>query len=51
MSPAHAIGDRVEAAYRRRDLLDKRRQLMSAWADYCARPSAAGANVRPIRAG
>lgn len=32
---AHAIGDKVEAAYRRGDLIDKRRQLMEAWANYC----------------
>ncbi len=34
---AHAVGDRVEAAYRRGDLFDKRRQLMEAWSQYCAR--------------
>jgi integrase len=33
---AHAISDKVEAAYRRRDLFDKRRDLMEAWAEYCA---------------
>ncbi|MEI5682332.1 MULTISPECIES: tyrosine-type recombinase/integrase [unclassified Mesorhizobium] len=33
---AHAVGDAVERAYRRGDALDKRRVLMSAWADYCA---------------
>lgn len=33
---AHTIGDKVEAAYRRGDLIDKRRQLMEAWATYCA---------------
>jgi integrase len=32
---AHAIENKVEAAYRRGDLLKKRRQLMEAWADYC----------------
>lgn len=32
---AHAIGDKVEAAYRRGDLFEKRRQLMVAWAGYC----------------
>lgn len=32
---AHAVGDKVEAAYRRGDLFEKRRQLMDAWADYC----------------
>ena len=33
---AHAVSNKVEAAYRRGDMLDKRRQLMNAWADYCA---------------
>lgn len=34
---AHSLPDRVEAAYRRGDLLDKRVVLMQAWADYCSR--------------
>jgi len=34
MALAHAIGNKVEAAYRRGDLLDKRRRLMQDWADY-----------------
>jgi integrase len=32
---AHSLPDRVEAAYRRGDLLEKRVVLMEAWADYC----------------
>ena len=32
---AHTIGDKVEAAYRRGDLFDKRRNLMEDWARYC----------------
>ncbi len=32
---AHAIRNEVEAAYRRGDLLEKRRQLMDAWANHC----------------
>jgi integrase len=32
---AHSLPDRVEAAYRRGDLLDKRVMLMQAWAEYC----------------
>ena len=32
---AHTIGDKVEAAYRRGDLFDKRRELMREWANYC----------------
>ena len=37
---AHVIENKVEAAYRRGDLFDKRRKLMDAWADYCAAPKA-----------
>jgi integrase len=32
---AHGLPDKVEAAYRRGDLLEKRVTLMQAWADYC----------------
>ena len=35
---AHAIEDRTEAAYRRTDLLEKRRRLMEAWATFCTAP-------------
>ncbi|MGH7224519.1 MAG: tyrosine-type recombinase/integrase, partial [Gemmataceae bacterium] len=35
-SLAHVVGGKVEQAYMRGDLFDKRRQLMTAWADYCA---------------
>ena len=38
MALAHAIGDKVEAAYRRGDLYAKRAQLMSAWAQFCTTP-------------
>ncbi len=37
MALAHAIGDKVEAAYRRGDLFDKRTRLMSEWAAFCAK--------------
>jgi len=36
MSLAHALENKVEAAYRRGDLLQKRHKLMAAWAAYCA---------------
>jgi integrase len=36
MALGHAIGSKVEAAYRRGDLFDKRRRLMEAWEAYCA---------------
>jgi integrase len=37
---AHTIGDKVEAAYRRGDLFQKRAKLMAEWAAFCARPPA-----------
>jgi integrase len=48
MALAHAIPSAVEKAYRRGDLFDKRRKLMDAWAEFCAKPASAGAVV-PIR--
>ena len=33
---AHTISNKAEAAYARTDLLDQRRELMQAWADYIA---------------
>jgi integrase len=36
---AHTIGDKVEAAYRRGDLFEKRRRLMDAWGSYCTTPA------------
>lgn len=38
----HVVGDKTEAAYRRGDALEKRARLMTAWAEYCARPQATG---------
>lgn len=35
MALAHTLRDKTEAAYRRGDLFEKRRSLMSAWAIYC----------------
>lgn len=35
MALAHTIGSKAEAAYRRGDLLQKRRDLMDRWADAC----------------
>jgi hypothetical protein len=39
----------VEAAYRRGDLLEKRRRLMEAWATFAAAKRAAGGAVIPMR--
>jgi integrase len=44
---AHVVGDKVEAAYRRGDLFEKRRRLMEAWAEYCETGDQE-ANVVPI---
>jgi integrase len=35
MALAHAVGDKVEAAYRRGDLFERRRRMMTAWATFC----------------
>ncbi len=45
---AHVVGDKVEEAYRRGDMLERRRRLMTAWADYCGKPALAG-TVVPLR--
>ena len=34
MALSHKIPNKVEAAYRRGDLLEKRRLLMQTWSDY-----------------
>jgi integrase len=44
---AHTLGDKVEAAYRRGDLFEKRRLLMTAWAKHCQHVEKAG-NVLPM---
>jgi integrase len=43
MALAHPVGDKVEAAYRRGDLFEKRRRLMDAWAEYCGKQNGSGA--------
>jgi integrase len=50
MALAHTIGDKVEAAYRRGDLFEKRRRMMSDWAAFCGTPQT-GDNVRSMAAG
>jgi integrase len=47
MALAHAIGNKVEAAYRRGDLFEKRRRLMEDWANFVVSPKI-GANVVPM---
>ncbi|HME25958.1 MAG TPA: integrase arm-type DNA-binding domain-containing protein [Acetobacteraceae bacterium] len=46
---AHTLRDKVEAAYQRGDLMEKRRRLMAEWAAFCAQPATTG-EVVPIRA-
>lgn len=36
MALAHAVSSKVEAAYRRGDLFEKRRHLMQDWANFCS---------------
>lgn len=48
MALAHTVGDKVEAAYRRGDLYEKRVRLMDEWAAYCAQPAPTG-EVVPLR--
>lgn len=47
MALAHMIGDKVEAAYRRGDLFEKRRRMMADWATFCGQLPAKG-NVSPL---
>ncbi|HMO48794.1 MAG TPA: integrase arm-type DNA-binding domain-containing protein [Rubrivivax sp.] len=49
MALAHAVGDATEAAYRRGDLFEKRRELMTLWAKFIDTEPAKG-NVRELRA-
>jgi len=44
---SHAVGSAVEQAYMRTDLLQRRRQLMDAWARFCGQPP--GGSVVPMR--
>jgi integrase len=51
---AHTVGDETERAYDRGDLFEKRRKLMTAWAEYCSKPAPvvkAGDNVVEMWAG
>lgn len=47
---AHKVSNAVEAAYRRGDMVEKRRQMMVAYSDFLA-GRATGSNVVPMRAG
>jgi integrase len=49
MALAHAVGNKVEAAYRRGDMFDKRRKIMDDWADFCTSKVGVDGNVVAIR--
>lgn len=49
MALAHTIASRVERAYRRGDLIEKRRRLMADWARYCATVATKTGTVLPMR--
>jgi integrase len=46
---AHSLPSKVEAAYRRSDLFEKRRRLMEDWADFCQGEAATSCRVLPMR--
>ena len=48
MALAHALKDKVEAAYRRGDLFDKRRDLMATWEAFA---TGGQAEIVALRAG
>ncbi|NPU65384.1 integrase arm-type DNA-binding domain-containing protein [Bradyrhizobium sp. 83012] len=50
MALAHTISSKVEAAYRRGDLFEKRKSLMSDWARFCVSSSDADQKIVSIRA-
>jgi integrase len=45
---AHVVGDKVEAAYRRGDLFEKRRRLMEAWEKFATKAQGTGV-ILPLR--
>ena len=49
---SHVQGDPLERAYQRGDIIEKRRQLMQAWTDYCETGEGIEAlnNMVPLRA-
>jgi integrase len=50
MALSHAVGNKVEAAYRRGDLFEKRRRLMDDWAAFCSAATASrNSNVIALR--
>jgi integrase len=50
MALAHAVGTKVEAAYRRTDMFERRRQLLASWSEFCSAPSHQPGEVVPLHA-
>jgi integrase len=50
LAMAHTVDDKVEAAYRRSDMRERRRRMMDDWAAYCDGKAAGGDNVVKIGA-
>ncbi len=48
MALAHTVSDKVEAAYRRGDMFERRREMMAAWAAACE-PSGGAGNIVLLR--
>jgi integrase len=48
MALAHVVSDATEAAYRRGELMLKRRALMEDWAQYCVRAHREGGNIMKL---
>jgi integrase len=50
MALSHTVSDKVEAAYRRGDMREKRRRMMADWAAFCDGKAVGGNNVVKIGA-
>jgi integrase len=50
MALAHAVSDKVEAAYRRGDMFEKRRRLMDAWAEFLGKIPSERGNIVLLQA-
>jgi hypothetical protein len=51
MALAHAVGNKVEGAYRRGDLFEKRHRLMNEWSRYCSGVPTGTGKVVPMKRG
>jgi integrase len=49
MALAHTVSDKVEAAYRRGDMRDKRRRMMDDWSIFANRRPSSASKIVPLR--